>query len=70
MEFPNFRLFLSNLYGVVRHLLDPLALDGALETKSVCVWCLLFILFRHGKEGDTSFHAGLERLGKETGDPV
>ena len=31
------------------------------------VWCLLFVLIRHGEEGATSLHAGLERLGKETG---
>ena len=33
-------------------------------------WCLLFVLIRHGEEGATSLHAGLERLGKETGEPT
>ena len=33
-------------------------------------WCLLFELIRHGEEGATSLHAGLERLGKETGEPT
>ena len=32
-------------------------------------WCLLFVLIRHGEEGVTSLHAGLERLGEETGEP-
>jgi hypothetical protein len=34
------------------------------------LWCLLFVLVRHGEEGATSLHAGLERLGKETGEPT
>ena len=33
-------------------------------------WCLLFVLVRHREEGATSLHAGLERLGKETGEPT
>ena len=33
-------------------------------------WCLLFVLIRHGEEGATSLHAGLERLEKETGEPT
>jgi len=27
------------------------------------LWCLLFVLIRHGEEGATSLHAELERLG-------
>jgi hypothetical protein len=30
------------------------------------LWCLLFVLIRHGEEGATSLHAGLERLGKDS----
>jgi len=33
-------------------------------------WCLLFVLIRRGEEGATSLHAGLERLGEETGEPT
>jgi hypothetical protein len=33
-------------------------------------WCLLFVLIRHGEEGATSLHAGLERLGEEMGEPT
>jgi len=32
--------------------------------------CLLFVLIRHGEGGTTSLHAGLERWGKETGEPT
>jgi len=43
---------------------------GDVNPRERDVWCLLFVLIRHGEEGATSLHAGLERLGKETGEPT
>jgi len=40
------------------------------QSSATRVWCSLFVLIRHGEEGAASLHAGLERLGKETGEPT
>jgi hypothetical protein len=41
----------------------PVATHRTRFAMAIFVWCLLFVLIRHGEEGATSLHAGLERLG-------